>query len=60
MHVPGADRPNQYFIALTAKREDDEHTTTFVRPAYRAQAIFALRMTRIRENRQRTGKKVFD
>jgi len=60
VHVAGADGPDQKFIAPAPKREYDEHAAPFIRSSDRAQALFPLRMDRVRENGQRMRKKVFD
>src|SRR5260370_4906624 len=60
VHVSGADGPDQKFVAPAPKREYDEHAAPFIRSSDRAQALFPLRVGRVRENGQRMRKKAFD
>lgn len=60
MHIAGADRPDERFVALAAEREDDEHAAPPFRSPYGSKTAFALRMGRIWENAQGASEKIFD
>ena len=60
MHIAGADRPDEHFVAFAAEREDDEHAAPLFRSPYGSKTSFALRMGRIWENGQPASEKIFD